>query len=319
MANPSRGVEYLDQAAKRHADLIRGEEIDWNRWLTPEDKSHVIPAEALAERGKASLMLGDESEPGLTLPWEKTNGKVLIRAGKLVVWAGWSRHGKTQLLKQLMLHGIRNGERPLIASMEEEVLEVWKDLAWIACREKQPPLKAINEFVSFVEGKLWLYDQQGQINPKRIQAVIRYAASELKVTQVVVDSLMMLALDRDDYEAQARFVGELKALAKDTGVTVHLVAHMRKRDGKGGDEQPGTLHDISGGHEIGSKADYVFIVWRDINRKDANGPQAILKVEKQRGRVNWLGTMGLGFHEGARQFVEDVHPMRFWDEPGEAF
>lgn len=319
MANSDRGSAFLDQSARKHIAVIRGDSIEWERWLEPEDHTRIIPAEALAERGKAAMLLGDAQEDGLTLPWDKTNGKVLIRPGKLVVWAGWSRHGKTQLLKQLMLHGIKNGEKPLIASMEEEVLEVWKDLAWVGCAEKSPKPKAIDDFIRFVGGKLWLYDQQGQINPKRIQAVIRYAASELKVTQAVVDSLMMLALDRDDYEAQARFVGELKSVAKDTGVTIHLVAHMRKRDGKGGDEQPGTLHDISGGHEIGSKADYVFIVWRDVQRKDASSPAAILKVEKQRGRINWLGTVGLNWHEGSRQFVEDVHPMRFWDEPGQQF
>jgi twinkle protein len=319
LASAEKGAAFLDQSARRHIAVIHGEQIDWNRWLSPDDHTRIIPAEALAERGRAAMLLGDESEPGLTLPWEKTRGKVLVRPGKVVVWAGWSRHGKTQLVKQLMLHGIKEGERPLIASMEEEVLEVWKDMAWMACGEKQPSGKSLDQFVKFVNGKLWLYDQQGQIKPERMLAVIRYAASELKITQAVVDSLMMLALDRDDYEAQARFVGELKSVAKDTGVTVHLVAHMRKRDGKGGDEAPGTLHDISGGHEIGSKADYVFVAWRDVQRKDASSPAAILKVEKQRGRINWLGTVGLHFHEGSRQFVEDVHPMRFWDEPGQEF
>lgn len=314
MASAERGAAFLDQAARKNLAVIHGEQIDWNRWLAPDDHTRIIPAEALAERGKASMLLGDEAEPGLSLPWEKTAGKVLIRPGKLAIWAGWSRHGKTQLLKQLMLHGIKQGEKPLIASMEEEVLEVWKDLAWVACGERSPGLKSIDKFIEFVGGKLWLYDQQGQIKPERMIAVIRYAAAELKITQVVVDSLMMLALDRDDYEAQARFVGELKTVAKDTGVTVHLVAHMRKRDGKGGDEQPGTLHDISGGHEIGSKADYVFVAWRDVQRKDPNAPAQVLKVEKQRGRVNWLGTIALKFHEGSRQFVEDVHPMRFWDD-----
>jgi twinkle protein len=313
LANAERGASFLDQS---RLHVIKGDQIEWERWLKPDDHTRIIPAEALAERGKASMLLGDESEPGLTLPWEKTSGKVLIRPGKLVVWAGWSRHGKTQLLKQIQLHGIANGERALIASMEEEVLEVWKDMAWVACCNRSPGPKDLDRFVSFVHSKLWLYDQQGQIDPRRMCAVIRYAASELKITQCVVDSLMMLAVDRDDYEAQARFVGELKSVAKDTGVTVHLVCHMRKRDGKGGDEQPGTLHDISGGHEIGSKADYVFIVWRDVNRKDSSSPEAILKVEKQRGRVNWLGTVGLHFHQGARQFIEDVHPMKFWrDEP----
>ena len=43
-------------------------------------------------------------------------------------------------------------------------------------------------------------------------------------------------------------------------------------------------------------------------------PAAILKVEKQRGRINWLGTVNLNFHQRSRQFVEDVHAMRFWDE-----
>lgn len=316
MANAVKGASFLDQSRRV---VIHGEQIEWERWLKPDDHTRLIPAEALAERGKASFLLGDEAELGLTLPWEKTKGKVLIRPGKLVIWAGWSRHGKTQLLKQLMLHAIGCGEKPLVASMEEEVLEVWKDMGWICCGERSPGVKALDRFVEFVSGKLWLYDQEGQINPKRMQAVIRYAAAELKVTQVVVDSMMMLALDRDDYEAQARFVGELKSVAKDTGVTVHLVAHMRKREGKGGDETPGSLHDISGGHEIGSKADYVFIVWRDVQRKDPSAPAAILKVEKQRGRTNWIGNIGLGFHEGARQFVEDVHPMKFLEDAHVSF
>ncbi|HZQ44458.1 MAG TPA: hypothetical protein VFA99_14480, partial [Acidobacteriaceae bacterium] len=114
------------------------------------------------------------------------------------------------------------------------------------------------------------------------------------------------------YDAQARFVAELHATAKDTGTTIHLVAHMRKRDGKGGDEAPGTIHDVAGGHEIGSIADYVFLPWRD-KRPNAQ-PPCQLKVEKQRGRINWLGTIKLNFHAMSRQFVEDVHPMRFWDE-----
>lgn len=313
MATAAKGTAFLDQS---RLSVIHGDTVDWQRWMSADDHTRIIPAEALAERGKASVLLGDAAELGLTLPWEKTKNKVLIRPGKVAVWAGWSRHGKTQLLKQLMLHAIASGEKPLIASMEEEVIEVWKDMAWIACGERTPSVRTLDRFVEFVGGKLWLYDQEGQINPKRMQAVIRYAASELKITQVVVDSMMMLALDRDDYEAQARFVGELKSVAKDTGVTIHLVAHMRKREGKGGEETPGSLHDISGGHEIASKADYVFIVWRDLARKDPNAPGVVLKVEKQRGRVNWLGTVGLHFHDGSRQFIEDVRAMTFWDERG---
>lgn len=308
-------ANVLDIAA-RAAAVINGDSIPWEKYLEPEDKSRIIPAEALAERGVKRLMVAPEREDGLTLPWAKVKDDVLIRPGKLAIWAGWTHHGKTQMLKQTMLHGIDRSERCLVASMEEEVLDVWADMASIACGSQQPKISEAKRFVEFVRGKLWLYDQQGMVSARKIQAVIRYAASELKVTQAVIDSLMMLAVDRDDYEAQAKFVGELKTTAKDTGVTIHLVAHMRKRDGKGGDEQPGTIHDISGGHEIASKADYVFIVWRNKKpgAKDSPPHSTILKVDKQRGRKSWVGSVGLNFHQGARQFVEDVHPMRFWDE-----
>jgi twinkle protein len=309
LANAARGLSLLDQVRNQ---VIEGDSIDWQKYLQPADKARIIPAEALMEEGMKRVLLGVEREEGLTLPWAKAEGKVLIRPGKLCVWAGWTHHGKTQLVKMLMLHAISKSEKPLIASMEEEVVDVWTDMASMACGSIEPRSQDVRRFVEFVKQNLWLYDQQGMVDAKKIQAVIRYAAAELKITQVVVDSLMMLAVDRDDYEAQARFIGELKTTAKDTGVTIHLVCHMRKRDGKGGDEAPGTIHDISGGHEIGSKADYVFIVWR--NKKADNNPPCVLRVDKQRGRMNWVGSLGLNYHASSRQFVEDASPMRFWDE-----
>jgi twinkle protein len=317
LANAERGLAVLDGLRKANT-VIDGANIPWERYLNPEEKSRVIPAEALADRVKERLLLGKTAQRGLTLPWEKTHNNVLMKPGDLIVWAGWSRHGKTRMLKQVMLHAIANSERPLIASMEENVMRVWEDLAKMACRSMEPTPKAIDRFVKFVAGNLWLYDQQGTVDPKKMVAVIRYAASELKITQVMVDSLMMLNVGRDDYEAQAKFVNELKAAARDTGITIHLVAHMRKRDGKGGEESPGTIHDIFGGHEISSIADGVFVVWRDMRDvRPPGAPHCIVRVDKQRGDVDWIGTIGLNYNDGARQFVEDVHPMSFWDESQE--
>lgn len=299
--------------------VVEGDSIPWEKYLKPSDKSRIIPAEALADEAKAAMLLGTASEPGLLLPWAKTHGHVLMRPGTLILWAGWSRHGKTRMLKQIMLHAIKNGEKPLIASMEENVKTVWKDMAKMACLSSDPAPREIDQFIQFVRGKLWLYDQQGMVEPQKLQALIRYAISELKVTQIMVDSLMMLAIARDDYAAQGRFLSELHTIAMNTGATIHLVTHMRKRDGKGGEDQPGSIHDILGGHELASVADSVFIVWRDIERKDPSRPAVILKVDKQRGDIDWMGSIGLHFHAGARQFVEDVQPMRFWNEPGQPF
>jgi twinkle protein len=317
LANAERGIAFLDRSIR--ASVIDSGQIDWQRWMTQEEKARVIPAEALAEECRRQILLGKEGVVGLSLPWEKAQGKVLVRPGTLILWGGWSRHGKTRMLKQIMLHAIANGEKSLIASMEEEVRGVWKDMARTACANPEPSPKELERYVEFVRGKLWLYDQQGMVSPQKLQALVRYSRAELGVTQVMIDSLMMLAIGRDDYEAQARFVSELHTIAMNTGVTIHLVAHMRKRDGKGGEDQPGSIHDIMGGHELGSIVDSVFIVWRNIAKNKEIPFPAILKIDKQRGDIDWMGSLGLNFHEGARQFIEDFQPTRFWDEPGENF
>jgi twinkle protein len=322
MANPDRGAQVLDMArAGRSLQSIADEDIDFRAYAEREERARVIPAVALAEEGKRRMLLGAESATGLTLPWLKATGKVRIAPGKLVIWCGWSHHGKTNMAKHLMLHAISEGQRVCIASMEEEMHEVWEDMGRMACGCSEPTVREINRWIDFGTGTLWFYDQQGTVSAAKIKTVIRYCAEELGITQFVVDSLMMLAVDRDDYDAQSRFVGELKALAKDTKCTIHLVAHMRKRDGKIGEEQPGGVHDIAGAHDIGSKADYIFNVWRDKARKIAGNPECVLTVEKQRGRPNWIGRLALNYHPGSRQYVEDKFPMRYWSakppEPGD--
>lgn len=312
MANADRGREFLDRS---RLQVIQGDAIDWSKYMHPGDAARVVPAESLLERGKARLLTSPEMEEGLSFPWNKTNGRVLIRPGKLAIWAGWTHHGKTQMLKQMMLHAMRSGERVLIASMEEELVEVWTDLAVVACGTEDPSPSDLDKFADFIRGRLWLYDQQGSVDARRIQAVVRYAAKELGVTQAVIDSLMMLQVDRDDYDAQRKFLSELHSTAKDTQCTTHLVCHMRKRDGKGGDENPGTVHDISGAHDIGSIADYVFLVWRNKKKdRKAEEPSAVLEVDKQRGRINWRGSIALNFHQSSRQFVEEHYAMRFLDD-----
>lgn len=315
MANPERGAEVLDmKRASRSLESIADEDIDFRAYAEREERARVIPAETLAVEGKRRMLLGSDAVVGLTLPWEKAAGKVRIARGKVVVWCGWSRHGKTNMAKQVMLHAIAEDERVCIASMEEEMRDVWEDMGYMACGGDKPTVREIDFWVQFQTGTLWFYDQQGMVSAAKIKTVIRYCTEVLHITQFVVDSLMMLEVNRDDYEAQSRFVGELKALAKDTKCTIHLVCHMRKRDGAKGEEQPGSMHDIAGGHEIGSKADYVFNVWRDMGRKNTDAPDCVLKVEKQRGRINWLGKFALNFHEGSRQYVESSFPICFWQQ-----
>lgn len=304
-------MSAVDRAIQRlHGHVIDGDQIDWSRWLKPSDRARVVPIETLSAEGKKRLAVGAEPEFGLTLPWSKTDGRVMIRDGKVVVWSGFQHHGKSVACKQVMLHAVSRGYKVLIASMEEEPLDLWQDLVCLFAGTNQPTAKACDEFIAFAAGRMWIYDQQGEVNANRAIALIRMAASELGVNQAVIDSLMMLEMDRDDYDAQSRFMTHLKSAAKDTGCTVHLVAHMRKRDSKTGDSIIGNAHDIAGGHEIASKADYVLTVFR--NKADDDNPDCAIAIQKQRGRkpYNWLGIIGLNAHDSG-QFIEGAFPRRY--------
>lgn len=294
------------QSAQKALQSIQ--DVDLSKYVEREERTRVIPAESLSVEGKRRMLLGRESEIGLLLPWDKAQDKILIKPGKFVVWCGWSHHGKSQMLKQVMVHAISQGEKACIASMEEEVLDIWQEMGYLAMATRYPGPRDIDDWCSKFCPKLWFYDQQGRVKPEKVKAVIRYATEELKVTQFVVDSLMMIGVSREDYESQAQFIADLKTLASDTGCTIHLVAHMRKTDTITGEGKPGGMHDISGGHEISSIADSIFNVWRDKTKK-GEWP-AVLGVMKQRGSVNWIGSLGLGYDESCRQYT-DGKPMRY--------
>lgn len=305
---------------------------EYLQMVTPEFKPHdktapngnrIIQAGSLAEEGRKRLLIGRADEPGLRLPWPELDDRVRITPGKFVVWTGYMHHGKSQMLKQVMLAAMQQSDRVAIASMEEEPVELWCDMARMGCGTQDPHGARLAEWGAFCKS-LWFYDEQGQAKTSQLKAAIVYSARELKINHFVIDSLMTTDIDKDDYTAQTRFARELKTLAKDEKITIHLVAHMRKRETRSGDEAKGGAQDIAGAHEIGSLADYVFTVWRDKRERGERpdgSKDALLRVEKQRGRFNWIGSFGLDFHHGSRQYVRGNEAMTFWEprqrEPGE--
>jgi twinkle protein len=290
------------------------------KYLHYQEANKIIPASAVADEAEKLFFSGKENIPGLRLPWEELDDKVRITPGTLAIWSGWSHHGKTQMLKQSMLAAIQQGQRVCIASMEEPVMGIYRDLLEMASFSRNPTRAA--EFRNFCDGKLWFYDQQDVVPAEKMRAVIRYCVMEKKVTQFVVDSLMMINTKANDkFADQVDFVRDLKVLAKDTKTTIHLVAHNKKPQGKASEVDSGDIHMISGGFEIGAIADYVFSVWRNKKPRPERSPgdvDAKLTVEKQRGIYNWIGDFGLNFHTGSRQFVRGIEAMTFWDAPTHA-
>lgn len=315
-------LSIIEQAEKITLNPTNEELRKYLHW---QEANRIIPATVVADQAEKLFFQGKENVPGLRLPWEELADKVRITLGTLAIWSGWAHHGKSQMLKQIMLSAIQQGGKVCIASMEEPVIGIYHDLLGIALASPNRVAERAKEFRHFCDGKLWFYDQQDVVPAEKMRAVIRYCAVEKKITHFVIDSLMMINTKANDkFADQVDFVRDLKILAKDTQITIHLVAHNKKPQGKGTDIDSGDIHMISGGFEIGAIADYVFSVWRNkkpIPERVKGDVDAKLTVEKQRGAHNWIGDFGLNFHHQSRQFVRGNEAMKFWEprqrEPGE--
>jgi twinkle protein len=287
---------------------VKKDDIDFSRYmLLPEDPARIVPTDTPGMLDElCDLSFGKKSKEGMRLPWPKYHDEVRFQPGKVSLWGGYTHHGKTHVLKQLMLSGIASGtERVCIASMEETPSEALFDIACMALQDRNPPRDALDVFLGWTQGKLFFFDWQALIEPGRILGVANYAATELKCTQFVADSLMRLDIEGDDYEAQ-RVFGNLMGLhARRSNLHLHLVAHVRKGD----EAKIPNLYDTKGAGDLVNQVDKVFLTWRNkkprADREKGKDIMAdgVLVVDKQRGRPNWIGRIPTYYHYPSTQLV----------------
>lgn len=293
--------------------LIGDAPIDWDRYiLTDEDLARFINPSSLVTR-ISDVLHQRGTRAGVALPWAGMKDRVRIRRGELSVWAGINFHGKTTMLKQIVLHMVRSGEKVCMASLEE-LPEV--TMAGV-CRMAVPDtdVRESDEWLDVVcnslSGKLWLYNQTKMIDTQRVLALIGYCAQELGCTMFVLDSLMRTALPQDDYEGQRVFCNALDNYARQLNIHIAVVHHVVKVDET---EVPGR-QNIRGSGAIIDNASQAFIVWRDTREdKGEEEPDGLLIVAKNRGLppLDWIGKVQM-FQHTSGQFLRGRRdsPMQF--------
>lgn len=260
---------------------------------------------------------------GMALPWDKPDDPVIrFRSSELTVWTGWSGHGKSQLLNYLAFHGMRQGEKFCIASMEMPAKRTLQRMVRQAAGMAYPARGYINAILDSLAGSLWIYNQMGSAKTAEMVDTFRYAARRYGVTQFVVDSLAKLGMAEDDYNGQKAAMEALVGFAHEMGVHVHLVAHPRKADDE--TKAPGKL-DVRGGAILTDLADNVVTVWR--NKKKETAMKDAIEEEKaqlrQQSDVHMLiskqrltgeeGKICLWFDTASAQYLARAdHKPRQW-------
>ncbi len=292
------------------------DDIDFDQYADPEDIARIRPAgDWMQEVMDEIHNPGDAA--GMTLPWEKTHRDIRIRPGELTLWGGINGHGKSAILQQVIQHFAVHGETSCIASLEMPPKRTLIRSARQAITGDPPSIRYIKRYFRWLRGKMWLYDQTSTLKPRRIVGVARYCAEHLGVQHVVIDSLLKCGLAEDDYNGQKELVDALATTAKDTGVHIHLVAHVRKGD----ESRPPSKFDVRGAGAITDLCDNCIFVWRnkakeEEARKPAPDPKkmdkydALLICDKQRhaARISDKsqdeGVYGLSFNSTHQQFTE---------------
>jgi len=290
------------------ASFIEADTIDWLRYEQLTEPEAKIRAASAYEDELVEAVLGRDDDRGALLPWSKTHENFRARPGELTIWAGINGHGKSLLTGHCVLDWMAQGQKVMVASFEMKPRLTLKRMCRQASCGAQPSEKFARDFSRWTDGRLWLYDQQGTVDVQRIAAVLRYCHENLGIQHAVVDSLMKCVRGEKDYDGQKDMLDLLTSIARDTGMHIHLVHHIRK-----GDDEEGLPNkfDLKGSGSISDQADNVLIVWRNKRKQfeaqagkevDREQPDAMVMCEKQRNG-EWEGRIALWFHEASQQYV----------------
>lgn len=188
-----------------------------------------------------------------------------IRPGEVTIWTGWSGHGKSLLLNQVVLHDwATTKSRVLIASFEMPVTQSIAQLARMAMGRAPKTRDEANGITTALGDGFWFYDVLGVKVWREFLPVFAYAVRRYGIRRIVIDSLLRCGIAEDDYDGQKDFISACVEFAALHGVHFHVVAHSRKKDDES--KPPGKL-DIRGAAAITDLVHNGWSVWRNKERE----------------------------------------------------
>lgn len=320
--------------------VITPDTIDFTKYLKETDnQTKVKKASEYIDYIKTRLRTKKDQKVSF-LPWDHTKENFEFRKGEVTLWSGQNGHGKSLMTSQIALSLIGQGEKVCIASFEMKPSVTLQRMArmWIGCNPFMPEFQGdkgiealddmYDQFGTWTDGTMWLYDQMGTANAETVIGMVRYCAKELGITHIFVDNLAKCVKGEDDYNGQKIFVDELTSVARDYDVHIHLVHHLKKPQNE---YSMPDKHDNKGSGAITDQVDNVMLVWRNKSKEDdiktegsfaksAQDPDHYLLCRKQRnyeGSVEGEPTIKLWFHRDAQQYIGQPldRPMWFVNYP----
>jgi len=312
--------------------MISDDMIDFSVYEAVTDhKQKVRPAsfyvQAMLDRLDAGVV-----EKQVFMPWVKTRDLIQFRSGEVTVWGGANGSGKSLVTGQAALSLCAQGEKVCVCSFEMKPTKTLErmgrqftgyNLTDVCLQDeaiKEATVQLYKEFRDWTDTRMWIYDQQGTVEWKKVCGVARYCAKELGITHFFIDNLMKCVAGEDDYNGQKAFIDELCSIARDEQIHIHIIHHVKKPPNE--DQKPGK-YDFKGTGAITDQVDNVIGVWRNKKKEramydgmkyDEKEPDTALIVDKQRNGEGWEGNIALWYEKQSQQYLPNAgdEPMRFY-------
>jgi len=272
-------------------------------------------------------MVREDRNDSVPYPWEGLNTLTRgMRKGEVTTFCAGSGIGKSTACREIAHHLLSQGERLGYIALEESVRITLRSLVGIQMNQRlsvdidgvdKDALKVgFDQLTS--NGSLYLYDHFGSLNSERLIEHIRYLASGLGVSWIILDHLSIVISGDEDIGDERRAIDvamtKLRSLVEETGIGMILVSHLKRPDGKGHEEGAKvTLAQLRGSASIAQLSDMVLGMER--NQQDPqNKDRTTMRVLKNRFTgetgeaccLNWDGATG--------RLVEELNPFDVDDD-----
>jgi twinkle protein len=272
----------------------------------------IIPGSTLWDLVSAPMAPAD-----CLYPWEGLNKLTYgIRKGEMITLTAGSGLGKSQLLREITYHVLKNTEDNIgLLFLEESVKKTALSLMSIAANTPLhlPDNDATDETrqAAFADtlgtGRIFLFDHFGSTSVDNIINRVRYMAKALNCKYVVVDHISIIVSAQesgDERRAIDEIMTKLRMLVQETGIALFAVSHLKRPDGKGHEEGAATsLAQLRGSGSIAQLSDMVIGAERNGQADDPiernttyvrvlknrfsgqTGPACALVYSKETGRM----------------------------------
>ena len=204
-----------------------------------------------------------------------------IRLQEMVVVTAGSALGKSQFMREIIWQLLCETKENIgIMFLEESVKRTALSLMSLAINkplhlseveaDDRDKKEAFDKTLG--SNRLYFYDCFGSTAIDNIISRVRYFAKGLDCRYILLDHVSIVVSDQghnDERKALDEIMTKLRMIVQETGVSLFVVSHLRRPDGKGHEEGAATsLNQLRGSGSIGQLADMVLGLERAAQHED---------------------------------------------------